>query len=245
MGKPIIFRLMRDRKPPSLILQTKDTKRNRLVAKNPEKNNRTEPIRLSLSHSSPFVSEQEGEVLLSHIEFIDGALVVQAEDEPVLNFLRVHPKNGTLFYEHNPKKEAQEEFDKLNLEAEAMSLARSLELSVLEAVMNVLSEGGMDMKENYEIKRAAMLYAKKHPADFIRMVKDPDIEMKNIVRQAFNMKLMGFRNNNKEIFYNLGDNKSRLMVVPEGEDPYVAFESYLMSEKGRDLFKFLKKEIFE
>ena len=243
MGKPIIFRLMRDRKPPSLILQTKDAKRNRLVARNP-KTNRPEPIRLSLSHASPFVSEQEGEALLAHIEFIDGTLVVQHDDDPVLNFLRHHPKNGTLFYEYNPKKEAEKEFEELNLEAEAMSLARSLELSVLEAVMNVLSDGGMDTKENYEIKRAAMLYAKKHPADFIRMTKDPDIEMKNIVRQAFNMKFMGFRNNNKEIFYNLPENKSRLMVVPEGEDPYVAFESYLMSEKGRGLFEYLKKEIF-
>ena len=244
MGKPVIFRLMRDRKPPSLILQTKDTPRNRLMARNPRSGN-MESIRLSLSHDTPFVREQEGEALLSHIEFIDGTLVVQPDDNARLAFLRVHPKNGTLFYEFNPQKEAEEEFKQLDLEAEALTLARTIELSVLEGIMNVLSPNSMDTKENYEIRRAAMVYAKKHPEEFVKMTKDPDIEIKNIIRQSFNRKLMIFKNNQREIFYNLAESKQRCLVVPDGEDPYVAFEGFLMSEKGRDLFTFLKKAAFE
>ena len=96
-----------------------------------------------------------------------------------------------------------------------------------------------------EVKRDMMLYAKRYPQDFMEAVNDPSLRVNNIAARALSDGYLSFRNNKKEIFYNLKENKKKLMTIPFGEDPLYTLSSYLQSNDGLELFKFLDEKISE
>jgi hypothetical protein len=240
--KQIVFRLSNGLETPSWTINSKDSKRSRLVAKHPKDGQM--PIRYASNHKSPFVHEQEGELIIEQIEFKNGTLVVDSENqEPLLNFLRVHPRNGVDFYEHKPEEEAAKQIDTIELETKALKLVFDMDIDEIERLYAVVVENGAAKAEKMsskEIKRDMVLYAKNNPKHFLELASSAVGEVAHIVRRSFAMKLMTTRNSNREIYYNLPENKSRLLVVPQGEDHLVHFESYLTSDEGKDLYVTLK-----
>jgi hypothetical protein len=96
-----------------------------------------------------------------------------------------------------------------------------------------------DKMTTAELKRDVMLFAKRYPQDFMEAVNDPSLKMNNIAARAMSDGYLSYRNNKKEIFYNLKDNKKKLLTIPYGDDPLYVLSSYLQSDEGMDLYKFL------
>ena len=79
-----------------------------------------------------FEDEQDDNVILSPIVFEDGLLFVPKENQILQHFLSVHPENGKTFEEVNKEADAQGEIDTINLEADALIAARSMDISQME-----------------------------------------------------------------------------------------------------------------
>jgi len=90
-----------------------------------------------------------------------------------------------------------------------------------------------------------MMFAKRYPQDFMEAINDPALRVNNIAARAMSDGYLSYRNNKKEIFYNLKDNKKKLMTIPFGEDPLYVLSSYLQSDEGLDLYKYLDDKFSE
>jgi hypothetical protein len=49
------------------------------------------------------------------------------------------------------------------------------------------------------------------------------------------------KNNKRDIYFNLPDNKKKLMGVPFGDDPIKLLTAYLQSDDGIELYKVIEK----
>ena len=88
-----------------------------------------------------------------------------------------------------------------------------------------------------------MIYAKEDPTGFLRMVSDPEIKLQSKVQMFFDKNILGFRNNKKEVYFNLTGNKKRMMTIPFGEDPMYVVTSYLQSDDGLEVLEYLEKQL--
>jgi hypothetical protein len=243
-----IFILKYGRKPLSEVLSSKDSARSplRALIEDEQGNTRAEPIRYSRAHESPFMKDQKDGIdpILDPIVFNDGVLICDVRnDSTLIKFLEVHPKNGVTFEELDHEKDAIAELEVLEQEAMAMNHARTADIEVIEKIVRVMSGKDVSGLTSKEIRRDAMVYAKNSPEEFLSVIDDPDVSRKNIVALAFEMKLLTLRNNDTEVYYNLKDNKSRMLNIPHGEDPKEFIEEYFLTSDGIDAYNLLESRI--
>ena len=161
---------------------------------------------------------------------------------PVLQeFLSYHPLNGKRFVEVDDEKDAAQVVENLNLEVDALIEARSLDLDMVESVSRVLFGNDVSKMSTAELKRDILVYAKKEPSDFLNVLNDPMLKLQSKVHSFFENNLLTFRKNRKEVWYNTSSNKTRMLVVPYGEDPYYLVSSFLSSDDGIESLKLLEK----
>ena len=229
--------------PLSYYIAHKDTPRKRLLYYD-EETNANHPLRYARNSRSPFQDDQDANVIVEPIVFEDGVLTVPKSNPVLQEFLYYHPGNGTEFYEFDAERDAQEDVQELFSEIDALLLARDLadkDLSTLEAIARLALNGNVDLMSSAEIKRDMMLFAKRYPQDFMEAASDPLLKVNNMAARAFSTGYFTFRGN-KDIHFNLKDNKKRLMTVPFGHDHIHALASHLQSDEGIELFKFLEEK---
>ena len=73
------------------------------------------------------------------------------------------------------------------------------------------------------------------------LVNDPMLELQDDVVKLFGLSKLVKRNKNKDIYFNLPKNKTKLMTVPYGEDPIYIVASFFQSDEGVETYKLLKK----
>ena len=103
----------------------------------------------------------------------------------------------------------------------------------------------VDKLSSAELKRDILLYAKRSPREFLEAIDDPMVKIQNMVVRCFEASLLGMRNKGKDVYFNLKDNKSKLLTVPFGEDPIFIVASYLNSEDGLETYKLLDSRLSE
>lgn len=232
--------------PLSYYIAHKDTPRKRLLYYNQETNT-NHPLRYARNSNTPFQDEQDTNVIVEPIVFEDGVLMVPKNNPVLQEFLHYHPGNGSEFYEFDAERDAQEDVQELFSEIDALLLARDLadkDITTLEAVARLVLGGDVDRMSSAEIKRDMMLFAKRYPQDFMEAASDPMLKINNFAARAFTAGYLTFRGN-KDIHYNFKDNKKRLMTVPFGHDHIHALASYLQSDEGLELYKYLEDKFSE
>jgi hypothetical protein len=242
--KDRIYLLKGDASPLSYFIASKDTPRKRLLYYN-EETNSNHPLRYARNSNSPFQEEQDANVILEPIVFEDGVLSVPKNNPVLQEFLHYHPGNGGDFYEFDNEKDAQEDMMMLYDQLDAQLAARDLDVSTLESVARLLMGSNVESMKTSELKRDVMMFAKRYPQDFMEAINDPALKVTNIAARAMSDGYLSYRNNKKEIFYNLKDNKKKLMTIPFGEDPLYVLSSYLQSDEGLDLYKYLDDKFSE
>jgi hypothetical protein len=229
--------------PLSYFIAHKDTPRKRLLYYN-EETNTNHPLRYARNSNSPFMDDQDQNAIVEPIVFEDGVLIVPKNNPVLQEFLHYHPSNGTEFYEFDAERDAQEDVQELFSEIDALLLARDLadkDITTLEAIARLVLNGNVDLMSSAEIKRDMMLFAKRYPQDFMEAASDPLLKINNLASRAFSAGYFTFRGN-KDIHFNLKDNKKRLMTVPFGHDHIHVLASYLQSDEGVELYKFLEEK---
>jgi len=242
--KDRVYLLKGGASPLSYFIASKDTPRRRLLYYN-EETNSNHALRYARNSNSPFQEEQDANVILEPIVFEDGVLSVPKNNPVLQEFLHYHPGNGGEFYEFDNERDAQEDMMMLYDQLDAQLAARDLDVSTLESVARLLMGSNVDSMKTSELKRDVMMFAKRYPQDFMEAINDPALRVNNIAARAMSDGYLSYRNNKKEIFYNLKDNKKKLMTIPFGEDPLYVLSSYLQSDEGLDLYKYLDDKFSE
>lgn len=234
--------------PLSYVLGTRDTKRFRLQYYDPEtKTRRT--LRYATNFPTPFLDEQHGEAILEDTIFENGMLVVPYTNPALQQLLSLyHPGNGTVFKEVDYAKDAEEEMVNIDLEGEAWLKAKSMDVKQAEHMYRVIFGKDPSLVTSSIIYRDIKVHAKRNPKDFLEKSEDPALTIQSEIRLLFDRRFLTLRNNNRDIHWNLKDNKTRLLSVPMGENPYREAQAFFETETGKESFAILKKmsdELFE
>jgi hypothetical protein len=200
-------------------------------------------LRYAKNQKSPFEDMQDGNLILEPIVFVDGALSVPRNNPVLQEFLSYHPGNGTIFEEVNTERDASTEIEKLNYELDAQLSARDLTVEKLETVARVLLGSKIDTMSTAELKRDVLIYAKRSPQEFLEVLNDPMLELQNTAAKFLDQNLLTLRNNNRDIYYNLAQNKKKLLTVPFGEDPLFILTSFLQSDEGIEVLRLLENKL--
>ena len=240
--KPVAknYRLLRDVAPLSFMLNSHHNHRSPLLYFDEEKGiNR--PLRYARNQRSPFEDEQDGNAIMEPIIFEDGFLRVERNNQVLQEFLSLHPANGQVFEEINEAKDAAQELKIEELVLDAQLLARDLTIGKLETVSRVLMGAAADKMSTSELKRDILVYARNYPEEFINIVNDPSLQLYDDVVNIFAKSLLSLRNKNRDVYFNLKDNKTKILTVPFGEDANDIMASYFQTDEGVETYKLLKQ----
>ncbi len=233
------YRLTRDVAPLSFMLPTQNSRRFALMHFDEDTGTNRE-LRYARNQKSPFVDEQDGNAILEPVIFEDGLLHVGKENQVLQKFLHYHPLNGVKFEEINKAKDATEEVDYLLVQADALIEAKSLSIEQLENVCRVLFNMDTSKTSTAEMKRDILVFAKNNPSDFLDVITDPELQLVGTVQRFFDQGLLTFRKSNKEVWFNLSSNKTKLLNVPFGEEGIDLVVSYMKSDDGIEILKHLE-----
>lgn len=236
-------------KPLSYFLATKNTKRNSLFAivDNGDGGKISKALRYSRIHSTPYLDEQQGDPVEDPIVFIDGYLVVDSlMESSLLNFLEATPDNGRIFEELNKEKEASEEVEEILLENKAINVAKSADEKTIRAILFETQGLNTDDYTLKELRRDALIYARRDPEHFLSYFNNPDVKRMTMVLSALENKLLSLRNNEQDWHYNFTENKKRFLQVPFEEDAKECLANYFEETvEGRQLYVDLEKMLEE
>jgi len=68
------------------------------------------------------------------------------------------------------------------------------------------------------------------------------LRLNNIASKAISDGYFSLRNNRRDIYFNLPDNKKKLTGVPFNEDPIRVLAAWLQSDDGIEIFQMLEKK---
>ena len=233
------YKLTRETAPMSLILASRHTNRFPLLHFD-EDTGINRPLRYARNQNSPFQDEQDDNAILEPIVFEDGFLYVPKNNQVLQQFLALHPGNGRIFVEINKAKEAAEIVSDLNTEVDALIEARQLDVEQVENVARVLFQRDVTTVTTSELRRDILIFAKKDPGGFMRLLKDPMLKLNASIQNIIDKGLLQLRNQKREVWFNTPSNKKKMCNVPYGEDPMYIIASFFQSDDGLESFKHLK-----
>ena len=206
-----------------------------------EETQRSRPLRLSSTHETPFMDEQEGDVMVRSIEFTNGHLYVGAQDVDLQKFLSIyHPDNDKVWYEVKPNEEAQQEVASIDDEIDALIKAREISIDHAAAILRVEYGNQVDSKKSDEIRRDVLIYAKHNPIVFLDFVGDDDLMLKEVGIKAVNHNIIQLTDGNSIFKW---ANGKKLFTVPFDEQPYSALGRYFKTDEGVEVFKAINKKL--
>ena len=199
-------------------------------------------VRYASNQESVFVDEQDGLARLDHVSFIDGALFVP-RTKPNLQILlsSLHPDAGSKWFELDHQKEAEDELEVMEREMEATTLAASIDLEHLEAIMRTEIGSSVSDLSSKELKRDAYIFARKNPALFLELANDEDIKLRNLANRVVELGLVKLTDDNT--MFKWSSNDKKLFTVPFGDNPYASFAQFLKTDEGADVMTAILKKI--
>lgn len=240
--KERIYFLRGGKEPLTYVLKSRNSRKSPLLYFDEEKGvNRA--LRYARNQKSPFEDEQDDNAIIEPIMFENGILKVDKHDTVLQKFLEIHPENGSIFEEFVPEKDAEAEIEQFNYEVDALIAAREMSIDQCEEILRELVGNKVDSMTSKEVRRDVMVFARTNPYDLLTMSGDPVVQMRNNIAKFFSMNIIQMRNKGRDVYYNLPNNKKRMLTVPEGEDPQEAVKLYFETEEGEPVYNKLCREL--
>jgi hypothetical protein len=191
---------------------------------------------------TPFVDEMQGDQRLSHIIFRNGALFVEKEKTVLQKLLSLyHPDRDKLFYEHKPAEIAEKQIDRLELEADAIVLARNIDIDLAEAIMRVEKGSSVSQMSSKELKRDLLVFARRNPDLFLELASDDNVTLRNFGIKAVELGIIKLSNDQRNFLW--ASNNRPLMTVPFDEHPYTALAHWFKTDEGMEIYSNIEKRL--
>ena len=235
------YYLISRKQPLIMTIPTKHSQKRTLLWFDPEKGYQRE-LRYATNQPSPFVDEQEGPVTLEHVIFRNGTLVVPARNVALQKLLSLyHPLRDKLYAEFNPVANAEDDLDKIELELDALNLANNLDIDELEAILRVEIGSKVNSMTSKELKRDALIYAKRRPATFINLAQDENVQLRNFGLKAVEQGFMALSQDQRHFTWTSTGRK--LFTIPFDENPYSALAAWFKTDEGVEVYQNLQKRL--
>jgi len=199
-------------------------------------------LKYATNQNSPLVEEQKGQATLGRIIFRDGILSVPKEKQNLQKLLSIyHPLKDKVYEEYNAVQESINEMDYINLEIDALMLARELDIDQAEAIMRVEIGNKVNDLSSSELKRDLLIFAKRRPGLFIELANDENVELRNIGIRATELGIIQLSKDQRT--FTFGETKRKLMTVPFDEHPYSALAAFFKTDDGMEVYKNITKRL--
>jgi hypothetical protein len=191
---------------------------------------------------TPFVDEMVGDQRLSHIIFRNGALFVPKNKTVLQKLLSLyHPHKDKLFYEWQPEVNASEEIEILEMEADAIVIARDMEIEMAEAIMRVEKGSEVSKMSSKELKRDLLVFARNNPALFLELASDDNVQLRNFGIKAVELGIIKLSSDQRNFLW--GSNDRKIMTVPFDEHPYTALAHWFKTDEGMEIYANIEKRL--
>ena len=229
-AEPLVFKL-----------GSRHTRRHPLLWFDPDKGYNRE-LRYATNQKSIFVDEQEGPVTLAHILFENGTLHVKKENVALQKLLSLyHPAKGGLYLEFDAVKEAEDDFDTLELEIKATTSAYNLDIDQAEAILRVEIGSKVSTMSSKEVRRDLIVFAKRNPVGFLSLMEDDNVVLRNFGIKAAEQGLVILAQDQRT--FKWGSNDRKLMTIPFDENPYSALAAWFKTDEGVEVYKTIEKKL--
>lgn len=231
--KDRVFVLKGNSSPIRLMISVKHTSRRPLTYFDGSLNR---ALRYATNQLTPFVDEQDGVVTLEPVTFENGTLIVPSWNVNLQKFLMIHPQFNKIFFELDKEQEASKEVEDIYSEIDAQVEAKNLDINDLEAIARVVMKGNVSSMTSSELRRDMILWAKKNPAEFMNLINDENLKLRNVAVRAVDMNILHIKQDNRTVVW--GDNKKeQIIVAPYGENVYSALALFFKTDEGLDVLQ--------
>ena len=199
-------------------------------------------IKYARNQQTPFVDEMKGHSKLGHIIFRNGKLFVEKEKVALQKFLSLyHPGRGQIFKEFNADEIATTDLDIIELQLEAMNLAKTIDVDQAEAILRTEIGREVTKMTSKELKRDLLVFAQNQPQLFLELANDDNINVRNTGIRAVEAGLIELSQDHRTFKWQSTGKK--LITVPFDENPYSALAAWFKTDDGIDIFKTVEKRL--
>jgi hypothetical protein len=153
----------------------------------------------------------------------------------------VHPHKDKIYYEYNPVEEAAEDIEILELEADAIVIARDIDIDLAEAIMRVEVGSKVSEMSSKELKRDLLVFARNNPALFLELAADDNVQLRNFGIKAVELGIIKLSNDQRNFLW--GSNNRPIMTVPFDEHPYTALAHWFKTDEGMEIYSNIEKRL--
>ena len=183
-----------------------------------------------------------GDQRLEHITFRNGALFVPKEKTTLQKLLSLyHPDKDKLYTEYEPIKEAASEIEILEMEADAILMARQMDIEMAEAIMRVELGSQVNTMSSKELKRDLLLFARNNPALLLELASDENVQLRNFGIKAVEEGIIKISSDQRNFLWGSTDRK--IMTVPFDEHPYTALAHWFKTDEGMEIYTNIEKRL--
>jgi hypothetical protein len=191
---------------------------------------------------TPFVDEMKGDQRLAHIIFRNGSLFVEKEKTTLQKLLSLyHPHRDNIYEEYKPIKEAADEIEILEMEADAILMARELDIDMAEAIMRVEKGSSVSRLSSKELKRDLLVFARNNPALFLELASDDNVQLRNFGIKAVELGILKLSGDQRNFLW--ASNNRPVMTVPFDEHPYTALAHWFKTDEGMEIYANIEKRL--
>ena len=189
-----------------------------------------------------FVDEMKGDQRLSHIIFRNGTLFVPKQETVLQKLLSLyHPHKDKLYEEYKPAKKAAEEIDILEMQVDALTAARNIDIDMAEAIMRVEVGSKVSNLSSKELRRDLLVFARNNPKLFLELADDENVILRNFGIKAVEHGVLRLSSDQRDFLW--GSNGRKLMTIPFDEHPYTALAHWFKTDEGMEVYKNIEKRL--
>jgi len=235
-----LYLLSSNRRPLVFSIPSKHGKRPLLWWDEETSTNRE--LRYATNQDSPFVDEQQGRSTLGRIIFRDGALHVSKRNQALQKLLSLyHPLKSVLYYEHDDQTIAINQNERLNMEVDALMIAREMDPGKAEAILRVELGSEVTKMTSQQLYRDLLLLARRNPDLFMELAQDDNVELRNFGIKSVEAGLIKLSPDNR--VFTWASNGRKIMTVPLDEHPYSALAAFFKTDEGLEMYKNIEKRL--
>ena len=199
-------------------------------------------IKYARNQQTPFVDEMKGHSKLGHIIFRNGKLFVEKEKVALQKFLSLyHPGRGQIFKEFNADEIATTDLDIIELQLEAMNLAKTIDVDQAEAILRTEIGREVTKMTSKELKRDLLVFAQNQPQLFLELANDDNINVRNTGIRAVEAGLIELSQDQRTFKWQSTGKK--LITVPFDENPYSALAAWFKTDEGVEVYLNVEKRL--
>jgi hypothetical protein len=183
------------------------------------------------NQKTPFVDEMKGDQRLEHIVFRAGSLFVEKEKVTLQKLLSLY----------HPHKDRIYEIDVLEMQVDALTAARSVDIDMAEAIMRVEKGSGVSNLSSKELRRDLLVFARNNPRLFLELADDENVMLRNFGIKAVEAGILRLSSDQRNFIW--GSNGRKVMIIPFDEHPYTALAHWFKTDEGMEIYSNIEKRL--